>query len=206
MKKETLFFAVIFLIVGVLIGVLVSGKRGQMSSQSNTPMTQAPTAPLVNYEQSIRSLKEVLAKEPNNRRAWVQLGNDYFDSNQFAASVEAYDKALALDGNDPNVLTDQGVMYRNLGWYDKALENFRKANSVDPTHSQSVFNMWVVYRQDLNDAEGAKKAIERYLEIAPNGPASAQLRADLAVLGGQQELPPGHPPIPTGGQTMPGNK
>jgi tetratricopeptide (TPR) repeat protein len=206
MKKETLFFAAVFLIIGVLIGVLVSGKRGQINARSETPIAQAPTAPLVNYEQSIRSLKELLAKEPNNRRAWVQLGNAYFDSNQFLESIEAYDKALALDPNDPNVLTDQGVMYRNLGWFDKAIENFRKANTVDPNHAQSVFNMWVVYRQDLNDLDGAKKAIQRYLEIAPNGPASAQLRADLAAMNGQAELPPGHPPIPGSGQPLPGGQ
>jgi len=204
MKKETLFFAAVFLVVGVLIGVLVTGKRGQEATRpAGAP--QAGSAPMVNLDQHIRSLKDELAKDPQNRRAWVMLGDSYFDTNQYPEAVEAYDKALALDPNDANVLTDQGVMYRNLGWYDRAIENFRKANQVDPSHLQSVFNMWVVYRQDLQDLDGAKKAIERYLEIAPNGPAAAQLRAELQSMDGMSQLPEGHPPIPTG-QPLPGGQ
>jgi len=201
MKKETLLFAVVCLIVGVLVGVLVSGKRDKSASFNTGSGVQAPVAPVVNYAQRIRAAKELVEKEPENRRAWVQLGNDYFDSDQYPLAIEAYDKALALDPNDANVLTDQGVMYRKLGWYDKAIANFKQANTVDPAHLQSVYNLWVVYRQDLQDLDGAKKAIERYLEINPNGPKAAELRADLQMMSGVQtppSLPEGHPPLPTG--------
>lgn len=200
MKKETLLTAAVCLIVGVLLGVLFVGKKDKTASYGSGSGLQAP-APMVNYAQRIREVKELVAREPDNRRAWVQLGNDYYDSDQYPLAIEAYDQALALDPNDANVLTDQGIMYRKLGWYDKAIANFKKANSVDPAHLQSVYNMWVVYRQDLQDLEGARKAIELYLQINPNGPKAPELKADLQRMGGVSmppSLPEGHPPIPTG--------
>jgi len=201
MKKETLLTVTVCLIVGLLAGLLIFGKNDKSAPYGSGSGVQAPAAPMVNYAQRIQAAKELVAKEPDNRRAWVQLGNDYYDSNQYPQAIEAYDKALALDPNDPNVLTDQGWMYRMLGWYDKAIENFKKASAIAPSHSQSVYNTWLVYRQDLQDLDGAKKAALRYLEIAPNGEKAADLRADLQLMSGVQAppaLPEGHPPIPTG--------
>jgi len=203
MKKETVLVAVVVLLVGVLIGLIISGKSGQEAPRGNQGSAQAP---LVNYEQEIRQLKAVLAQEPGNHRAWVALGNSYFNSKQPQLAIEAYDRALALEPNDANVLTDQGTMYRWLSMYEQAIANFKKASAIDPSHLNSVFNTWVVARQDLQDLDEAKKAIERYLEIAPNGPKAELLRADLQAMNSAPltpQLPEGHPPISTG-QPQPG--
>jgi Flp pilus assembly protein TadD len=53
--------------------------------------------------------------------------------NNFMEAIDACDNTLVLDGNDPNILTDQGIMYRRIGWFDNAIENFTEANQVDPT-------------------------------------------------------------------------
>jgi len=99
---------VVTLVVGALIGVIAS-----KGNKSPAKVAQQPTsAPAVNYQQKIRALQDIVSSEANNRNAWVQLGHNYFDSNQPLEAIDAYDKALQLDGNDPNVLTDQGVMYR----------------------------------------------------------------------------------------------
>lgn len=203
MKKETVLVAVVVLIVGVLIGLIISGKSGQDVPRGSQGGGQGS---LVNVEQNIRQLKEVLAQEPENRRAWVTLGNTYFNAKQPQLAIEAYDRALALDPNDANVLTDQGTMYRWLMMYDQAIANYKKASAIDPTHLNSIFNTWVVARQDLQDIDEAKQAIERYLQVAPNGPKAEMLRADLQAINGtpsMPQLPEGHPPIPTG-QPQPG--
>lgn len=189
MKKESILFIGVALVVGVLVGVIVGNKS---SGPQSTPVANVPatSAPPVNFDQNIKMLNEVLAKEPGNRNAWVQLGNAYFDTNRFLESIEAYGKALELDPNDPNVLTDQGVMFRRLGWFDKALENFIKASTISPSHSQSIYNSYIVYRQDLNDIEGAKRAATRFLELQPNSQASAQLRADLEFMNSQAPASP----------------
>ena len=138
-------------------------------------------------------LEGIVAKDPANRNAWVQLGNTYFDSDNPMKAVEAYGKALELDGNDPNVLTDQGVMFRRLGWYDRAVDNFTKAYDLDPAHAQSLYNLGVVYRYDLQDLAKAKEAWEKYLKVNPSGPGADQVRQELNFIKAHPQMPAAAP-------------
>ena len=183
MRKETLFFVGVALVVGLLVGIIVGNKGGDSgSSTSSSAAPPSAQAPVANYDQNIKMLKGVVEQEPENRNAWVQLGNNYFDSNRFIEAVEAYDKALALEGNDPNVLTDQGIMFKNLGWFDRAVENFTKANQINPSHPQSLFNLGLVYRYDLKDFPKAIEAWEKFLQLSPSGQAADQVRAELEFM------------------------
>lgn len=172
MKKETILLIVVTLALGTLGGVIYTNAKKNTATDSQS----VSSAPSIDYQNKIINLEAFLAKEPTNRNAWVQLGHNYFDSNQPMKAIEIYAKALEMDGNDPNVLTDQGVMYRRVGWFDKAIGNFEKANALNPHHVQSLYNLGIVYRDDLGDQEKAKEAWTRYLEIAPVGKDADQVR------------------------------
>jgi tetratricopeptide (TPR) repeat protein len=133
----------------------------------------------------IAALEQATAREPKSARAWIQLGDAYFDSRQPQKAVDAYAKALEIDPHNPNVLTDQGVMYRELGQPQKALANFQKASEIDPSHVQSVFNMGVVYSTNLGQPEKAIQAWNRVIQMAPASPQAAQARQLLEGLKGQ---------------------
>lgn len=181
MKKETLLVAVVTLVAGFIIGLLVS--QNDSGSGSRIPKgTPAGPVPTVNLQQKLGELKNIVAKDPTNFQAWVALGNEYFDSNQFMDAIEAYDKALAIKPDSPNVLTDQGVMFKRLGWFDRAIGNFTKANEIDPSHATSVYNLGIVYRYDLQDFPKAQEAWTKFLEINPTGPGSDRVRQDLEFL------------------------
>ncbi|HEY5674527.1 MAG TPA: hypothetical protein VIR78_12525 [Malonomonas sp.] len=180
MKKESILFIVIALLVGLLVGIIVTNAR--KDSPSNAGSSSPASAPSVNYQQQIKMLQDVVSKEPGNRNAWVQLGHNYFDSDQPMLAIDAYDKALAIDGNDANVLTDQGVMFRRLGWFDRAVENFVKASNISPNHQQSLYNLGIVYRYDLQDIPKAIAAWERYINLNPSGAGAAQVRGELEQL------------------------
>ena len=173
MKKETILLITIALAVGTLAGVIFTNANKNNITADSQPASAAPS---IEYQQNIKHLEHILAKEPDNRNAWIQLGHNYFDSNQPMKAIEAYDKALNIDGNDPDVLTDQGIMYRRVGWFGKAVENLEKANELNPRHTQSLYNLGIVYRDDLGDKEKAKEAWTKYLEIAPSGTDSDQVR------------------------------
>ncbi|BDG05416.1 tetratricopeptide repeat protein [Anaeromyxobacter oryzae] len=194
MNRYTLLGLVAGLIVGAAIGYKAGAKSAEMD-RGPTPIAEAPAFPpmggmppqgaapaspnKLQALQQIPMLQQVVAKDPKNHDAWVTLGNAYFDSEQPQKSVEAYGRALELKPNDPNVLTDQGVMYRALGQYDRAIENFEKANKADPTHTQSLFNEGVVYLNDLHDAAKARVAWQKVIDTAPNSPQATQARDGL---------------------------
>ena len=176
------------LVIGLLVGLLISRSGHQKASSSSGQGGGSAVA--VNYQQNINMLKEMVSNDPKNRGAWVQLGNNYFDSDQPMLAVDAYNKALALAPDDPAVLTDQGVMFRRLGWYDKAVENFKRAIKVDPTFKQSLYNMGVVYRYDLKNFAKAKQVWERFLKLDPNGPSADTVRKELAFINAHPTAPP----------------
>ena len=189
MRKETWLFVGVALIIGILAGALIVNKMKKPSGEEGSSAAPGAALPTVNAQQQISMLQGIVAKDPGNRNAWIQLGNQYFDSQQPMKAVEAYGKALAINGNDPDVLTDQGVMFRQLGWYDRAVDNFVKANQIDPTHAQSLYNLGVVYLYDLKDVAKARAAWEKFLTIVPSGPGADQVRAQLEALKAHPQPP-----------------
>ena len=186
MKKETILLLVVVLAVGILIGVIVTNTKKETTPTVTAQAPPAASAPAVDYQQKITMLERIVAKEPENRNAWVQLGHNYFDADQPARAIAAYDKALALNGDDANVLTDQGVMYRRIGAFDKAIASFTKANEVNPNHQQSLYNLGIVYLYDLKDTALALEAWKKFLTVAPPGQQAAQVQAEVANLEAMQ--------------------
>lgn len=191
MKKEVILVGAVAIIAGLIIGWMV-GQKATTPSPGTVPQGAAPSAapaPMVNAQQKINELKAMVASDPKNRQAWVALGNEYFDADRPMESIEAYQKALELNDKDPNVLTDQGVMFRRLGWFDRAIANFSKANQADPSHATSLYNLGITYRYDLQDFAKAQEAWKKFLVVNPNGPGSDRVRQELEFFNT-------HPPVP----------
>lgn len=182
MKKEQILVAVIALIAGILLGILLFSGKGEKAATpvgGGVPMgTGSPT----DYQQRIAEAEKIVSQDPKNLQAWIQLGNDYFDTEQPQKAINAYSRALELDPNNPGVLTDQGIMFRKVGWFDKAVANFEKAQNIDPKHLQSLYNLGVVYASDLKQPDNAMKAWGRYLEIDSTSPTAQQIKGMLDQL------------------------
>ncbi len=193
---------VIGIVIGLVVGLFVGYQAGSSSAPrapemggmppgmppmpSGAPGGMPQTLPTPGggpeIQAQIASLQSVVARDPKNVQAWVQLGNAFFDTGQPQKSVEAYGRALELRPNDPDVLTDQGVMYRALGQYDKAISNFEKANKTNPSHVQSLFNMGIVYSSDLKQTDKAIAAWNKVLQVAPASPQAIQAKQLIAEL------------------------
>ncbi len=132
----------------------------------------------------ILELEKDLALSPGKTDQWVELGNLYYDADQPAKSIAAYDKALALGLKNPDVYTDMGVMYRRLGQPEKAIEYFDRAIALDPGHEVAHYNKGVVALHDLNSPETAMKTWEvllakKPLAKTPDGRPLADLLAEM---------------------------
>jgi cytochrome c-type biogenesis protein CcmH/NrfG len=188
LNKEQILVAAVALIAGLLIGYMFfTGQSEKVQQQSSIPMgSGSPT----DYQARIVEAEKLVAKEPTNRQAWVQLGNDYFDTDQAQKAITAYGKALELNPKDANVLTDQGVMYRKMGWYDKAIANFESASQIDPKHTQSLMNIGVVYSTDLKQFDKAIEAWNRYLAVDSTSPTAQQVKGMIQEIKSNPSGPP----------------
>lgn len=196
MKKETVILMVVIALlvgfaIGATVGILYMINRGEkgvegvavvQKPQMAPPSTLAP-APLarnsIEVASQIKTLKEIVKKDPKNLPAWVELGNLYFDTDQPKEAIEAYSQYLAVKPDNPDVRTDMGIMYRKLGQFDKAIEEFRKAAQSDPKHVNSRYNIGLVLLHDKQDIKSAIKAWEDYLKVDPNSERAQRIRAQI---------------------------
>ena len=130
----------------------------------------------------VRELQNAAQRDPGNADLQLQLANACYDAGDWKNAADAYEKALPKKGNDPNLLTDLGSCYRNLGQFDKALEMYRKAQAIQPTHSQSLLNMTLVYVFDLKDAAKAQAAFDRLKKEHPEVPRLDDLQLRISTL------------------------
>jgi len=174
-RKETFWLvALLALAVGFFAGVMfaifksdnsaVPGQRQVQAPQTQAPQTQAPDPGRLSM---IAGLEEETRANPTNVKAWIELGNSYFDTGQNEKAIQAYRKSLEIDPNNANVWTDMGVMYRRSGNPREAINSFDRAIEVDPRHEVSRMNKGIVLLHDMNDMDGAIKAWEDLLAVNP---------------------------------------
>ncbi|PLX42727.1 MAG: hypothetical protein C0608_01290 [Deltaproteobacteria bacterium] len=176
-KEQAVIIGASALILGFLLGLLsyhlIMGggssqaykAPGQQAAPQAPPPTLAPpSATMPNLTAEINGIKEALKLSPDNRSAWVKLGNLYFDSQQPNEAIEAYSKALELGPDDPDVLTDRGIMYRAISDYVAAIADFKKASEVDKSHVNALYNLGITLLHDLQDNAGALEAWQELLD------------------------------------------
>lgn len=149
---------------------------GGASGQGPPPLS----AEQQKMHEEINSLIERAKADPKDREARVRLGNITFDNGIYDMAAKFYEEALALQPNDPAVLTDCGIAYRNMKNSQKALELFQKAVAQKPDHVQGWFNIAIVKFADQNDIPGARAAIKKVLEIDPAFKGAKDLEAKIA--------------------------
>ena len=197
MKKETvILYVVIALVVGFVggatVGILWMTKGTEKTAMVQKPPMAPPGAPApaaappprdtIEATSQIQTLKEIVKKDPKNLPAWVELGNLYFDTDQPKEAIEAYGQYLAIKPNNADVRTDMGIMYRKLGQFDKAIQEFKKAAQSDPKHVNSRYNIGLVLLHDKQDIQGAVKAWEEYLKVDPNSEKAQRIRAQIVKM------------------------
>jgi cytochrome c-type biogenesis protein CcmH/NrfG len=169
-RKETFWLITLLaLAVGFFGGVMFAVLKSDSGAVPGRPQAQAPQAQVATPARTnmIVSLEDETAKNPQNTKAWIQLGNEYFDSDQYEKAIWAYRKSLELEPNSADVWTDLGVMYRRSGKPQEALQAFDKAIEADPKHEPSRLNKGVVLLHDMQDFDGAIAAWEALLAVNP---------------------------------------
>jgi cytochrome c-type biogenesis protein CcmH/NrfG len=188
-KKQTMLIAVLIAFAaGLLGGVVLAVYKtpAQLPVQKMPGMAQMNTkqAMPVELTAQILELEKITAQSPDNAEAWGNLGNAYFDSENFEKAIAAYTKSLAIKPDNTEIITDMGVMYRKSGNFAEAIKAFDRAIQIDPRVQVARFNKGIVLMHDLNDAENAIKEWEKLVEIhpdavTPNGQTVASLIAKM---------------------------
>ena len=184
MNKESIAIGLAGVLLGLLGGWIIGSQQGpatpapQPAAQQSSAPAQQRSAPALD-ENRAAQLRTEAERDPRNVAARVQLGNLYFDSERYEDAARWYAAALDIDPRQVDVSTDLGIAYYYTNQPDRALEQFGRSLEIDPAHSKTLLNIGVVRAFGKQDLEGAAKAWERVLEVAPNSAEAARAKQGL---------------------------
>jgi tetratricopeptide (TPR) repeat protein len=177
-------------VAGVLLGLLAGWIIGSQQAPAVSRLDGAPVAaqqasatpqqaPPALDEKRAADLKAAADQAPNDAEARVRLGDLYFDSGRFQDAEKWYLAALAINPRDVNASTDLGIAYYYMNQPDRALAQFEKSLAVDPAHSKTLLNVGIVRAFGKQDLEGAAKAWQRVIEVAPGSDEAGRAKQGL---------------------------
>ena len=175
-------------VAGVLLGIIVGYMLGVSQSgvgSNPVPAVPAQTAappPTAANEQELQAYRNVLASDPKNARANVELANRLYDAGRYSEAIPYYQQAFRLDATNVGVSTDLATALYYAGRTDEALAQFDTSLALDPKHAQTLFNLGIVKRDAKNDPQGAIAAWERLLASVPDYPDAPKVRSMLTEL------------------------
>jgi len=176
--------AVICLTVGFGVGYLLRGPGGPAAPGAPATAEGSPHAmPEGGGEgfqhpssEQIQAMADeqaapLLAKlkaNPKDVEVLTQLGNLYYDAQQFPKAIDYYQKVLEENPKNAAVRTDMATGLFYLGDYDRAITEFDTALKDDPKNSNALFNRGITKWQGKLDVEGAVADWEKLLKQNPN--------------------------------------
>ncbi|NWF54671.1 MAG: tetratricopeptide repeat protein [Syntrophaceae bacterium] len=182
-KENAYLFIAVAFVAGIVAGVIFTVYHEERMphlppSVKSSPSSPAPGIP-GDIQKQISFLQSLVKEDPQNLKALVELGNLYFDMDQYDSAIRFYARALELDPKNADVRTDMGIMYRRKGDPDRAIAEFKKAAQDDPKHVNSRYNTGVVLLHDKGDIKGAIQAWEEFLKVEPSGPRAENIRNQM---------------------------
>jgi tetratricopeptide (TPR) repeat protein len=116
-------------------------------------------------------------------QALDQAGQSWLDANEPEHAKADFDAALALGGQETDVLIDRSEAYAALKKYWDAIDDLNSALERDPKRADALIFRATAYRY-VDSLDLAMEDIERAIALAPNSPAALLERGNIRRLKG----------------------
>lgn len=205
--KATIIFVVLAFVVTALPAIFLGGQPGQTSTATETGAILERIAG--EHLPAINSYTAMLESDPASYTVLAATGDTYFDwafqirtelgpSNpgqdlpMWNSAIAYYERALDLEGEDPNVRTDLAIAYFYSGQGLRAIDTIEGVIDDDPEFAPAYFNAGIFYRA-FDRPDDAIAAFERHIELAPDAQTATTARTwldELIAQGGAVEATP----------------
>jgi tetratricopeptide (TPR) repeat protein len=99
-----------------------------------------------------------------------------YDRQNWPHAIEHYQEAIARGLDNPDVRTDLGNCFRFTGQPQKALEQYKIAQTQSPLHENSLFNQAGLFAEVLHDDQQALAIAHEFLTRFPQSPRAESAR------------------------------
>ena len=188
MRSDSIAYVVAGMAFGTILGWVIGTqqvRRVPSAAETAAPAGQtspagATTRQAPSLDQArVQELQASISSNPKNVDAVVQLGNTYFDAEQWDNAITWYKKAVELDPKNADASTDLGVSLYYSNRADEALAQFERSLKISPTHTKTLLNKGIVLAFGKQDLKGAAAEWEKVVTLAPNSPEGQAARRAL---------------------------
>jgi Flp pilus assembly protein TadD/peroxiredoxin len=117
-------------------------------------------------DNAIANFKRALEIDPAYVVALDNLANAYWQAKMPKEAAEIFNKALALNPDDPEANYGLGILNAQEGNQRLALEYLQRALKVRPNYPEALNNLGVLYLH-LDRPEDAEKSFRQAIQVAP---------------------------------------
>jgi len=201
--------AVVCLLVGIAGGWFIRGSESPAAAAPETVNASAPAAAMGNSaapptpaqmqkmaDTQAAPLIEKLKADPNNAALLANIGNVYYDTQQYPTAIDYYQRALKGEPANAGVRTDMATAYWYTGDADAAIAEFQKSLSYEPNKPNTLFNLGIVEWQGKLDIDKAVAAWQKLLDTNPNYEAKDKVLELMAQAKKHSGVKPGTPAKP----------
>ena len=119
---------------------------------------------------AITAYQKALSFNTANPRVHMSLGKIYYaEKGLYYESVQAFKRAIDLDGQSVEARMGLGEVYEDKGLWKEAVEEYRKVIELDAKHTGAMYNLAIVYEK--TDPKEAIAQWERYIALASQLPS-----------------------------------
>jgi tetratricopeptide (TPR) repeat protein len=202
--------AVICLLVGIAGGWFIRGSQSPAAAATETANASAPAMGSANAgaqtptpadmqkmaDTQAGPLIEKVKADPNNAGLLENIGNIYYDAQQYPTAIDYYQRALKVEPTNTGVRTDMATAYWYTGNADTAIAEFQKSLSYEPNKANTLFNLGIVEWQGKMDIDKAVATWQKLLDTNPNYEAKDKVLELMAQAKKHSGVKPGTPAKP----------
>ena len=133
------------------------------------------------YDGAIVSYQKVIAADPNNDKAKIEIGMTYLEKGDFAAAEKALGEVATSVNASREVFYNLGEVKFAKGETDEAVKNYERASQMDPTWGKPLFKLGLAKLQKA-DTAGAIDYMNKVIAADPNSAEAAQAKALIEQL------------------------
>jgi len=147
------------------------------------------------YEQAgdtahaVSTLRQAILQDPKNANLYVDFATIAFAHQSFQVGIDVVNDGIGLQPQVAALFVARGVLYVQLGDFERAEADFEKANTLDPTQSLSAAAQGLA-AVEANDLDRALATVRTRLAKKPDDPLLLYVQADILA---QKGVEPGTP-------------
>lgn len=150
----------------------------QLAASAHESLGETPEA--------VKLLRDAIVKDPRRTSLYVDFANIAFAHQSFQAGIEMMNSGLKLQPDAAPLYLARGVLYVQIGDFDKAQADFDKAEQLDPQHSAAgIAQGLIAEEKHQDDPDKALAVVRAKLAKTPNAPFLLYLESAII----QQKAP-----------------